>query len=228
MLKMSLHAENSIYNMVLSKAYQKRGGRLEIYTGSEVFLLEPDEIIEKLRDAGVSMSRKTLYNWEQWGLIPKAEFRNSRQTDYPEHAWGETYASWRLRQGQYRINKEALKDIRLLALRLEGQKITGQPNYPKRKEGEPWTWDDYAAGRDEPKIPEFVAGLNEPGIETELSFAFDWIRAKHSKLIPGCECDICASGNMRLLLKLYRMAGVGVVVTGEDIGKMQKEDEEKL
>lgn len=115
----SLHAENTKYNKVLSKAYQKHGGRIELYLGGEVFLLEPDEVIAKLNEAGIHISRKTLYNWEQWGLIPGATFRNSRRTEYPDHAWAEGFASEQLRKGVYRVNKEKVKAIRERALRVK-------------------------------------------------------------------------------------------------------------
>jgi len=66
-----------------------------------VWPLSPDEIIRILKSAGVSISRKTLYNWEVWGLIPCPVFRNSRVTDYPERAWEEAYATYCLLHGDY-------------------------------------------------------------------------------------------------------------------------------
>ena len=229
-LKMtSLHAENTLYNTVLSKAYQKRGGRIELYIGNEVFILGPDEVIEKLKEAGVNISRKTLYNWEQWGLIPQAIFRNSRRTDYPEHTWTEVYAVEKLRKA-HRITVEPLKEIRTLALKVEGQKITGRPSYPKKKKGEPWTWDDFMQGKDEPEIPDFVAEwvqmMDDSGGWTKAGFVVEWVQLKHSKLLPNCKCDICTSGPLRTLTKVMKMAGTDVVVTGRDIEQWQAEDEE--
>ncbi len=157
---LTLHAENTKYNKVLSKAYQNHGsGRIELYLGGEVFLLEPDEVIEKLKETGINISRKTLYNWEQWGLIPQAVFRNSRRTEYPEHTWAESYASEKLRKGPHRINKEPLKDIRTLALKVEDQ---GGTFYIDQLDN--WT---------------------------KAGFAVEWIKLKHSKLLPNCKCAIC-------------------------------------
>ena len=119
----NLHRENTIYNTVLSKAYQKgqRGRvRVELYYGGEVFVLEPDEVIAKLKGLGVDISRKTLYNWEKWGLIPEPVFRNSRTTEYPDHAWAEAYASYRLKDGPSRLRVRDIKEVRERALEIEG------------------------------------------------------------------------------------------------------------
>lgn len=70
--------------------------------------MNPDEVIEKLNEMGVSISRKTLYNYEQWGLIPKAIFRNSRTTIYSPETVAEAYASYRLLH-----DKELNKPLRL-------------------------------------------------------------------------------------------------------------------
>lgn len=132
----TLHAENTWYNKVLSKAYQKRGRVIELYLGGEVFLLGPDEVIAKLKEVGINISRKTIYNWEQWGLIPEATFRNSRQTDYPGHTWAEAFASEQLRKGEFKINKEKVRDVRERAIqvkndprlfhpRMKGDMLTG-------------------------------------------------------------------------------------------------------
>lgn len=131
----------------------------------------PDEVIEKLKEAGVNISRKTLYNWEQWGLIPQAIFRNSRRTDYPEHTWTEVYAVEKLRKA-HRITVEPLKEIRTLALKVEGQKITKT---------------------------EWMQMMSKPGGWVKAGFAVEWVQLKHSKLLPGCKCDICT---YKLLTKI--------------------------
>lgn len=61
--------------------------------------LRPDEIINQLKKLGVDISRKTLYNWEQWGLIPPAEFKNSRNAIYPPQTIEQAYASYHLLTG---------------------------------------------------------------------------------------------------------------------------------
>lgn len=107
---MSLHADNSLRNKILSKAFQKRGcrGGIGVYLGGEVFILEPDELIERLKKFGVTISRNTLLNWEKWGLVPPASYRNSRVTEYPDHAWAEAYASWKLKNG----SRQPVKNVK--------------------------------------------------------------------------------------------------------------------
>lgn len=61
--------------------------------------MSPDEVISELKKRGVSISRKTLYNWEQWGLIPSAGFRNSRTTEYPDNTFAYAYASHKFLNG---------------------------------------------------------------------------------------------------------------------------------
>jgi hypothetical protein len=63
--------------------------------------MTPNEVIEKLSNMGISISRKTLYNYEKWGLISEPVFRNSRNTDYPNIVIEEVYAAWKLLHGQY-------------------------------------------------------------------------------------------------------------------------------
>lgn len=62
--------------------------------------MTPNEVIEKLNKLyGITVSRKTLYNWEKWGLIPEPTFRNSRVTEYPEDIVFEAFAAYYLLHG---------------------------------------------------------------------------------------------------------------------------------
>ncbi len=63
--------------------------------------MNPDNIIDILKKMGINISRKTLYNYEQWGLISAPIFRNSRNTDYPNCVIEEAFATWRLLRGEY-------------------------------------------------------------------------------------------------------------------------------
>ncbi len=230
----NLHLENTLWNARLAKRNTMPKHRNILIIGREIGALTPDEVLRQLKKMGITRSKSTLKNYYQNGLIPRPDTKSAGRgkgkiADYPDETPSEFFASYTLRHGDYKLNGELLKDTRNLALKVEEQKITGQPDYPKKVKGKPWTWNDFAAGKHEPQIPDFVAELtelDEPGGEIKLNFAFDWIRLKHSKLIPGCECNICTNGNIRLLLKLYKMADVSVIVTSEDIEKMQKEEEE--
>jgi hypothetical protein len=77
--------------------------------------MTPDEVVQALKELGVSVSRKTIYNWEQWGLIPQPVFRNSRQTDYPGETIAEAYASYKL-QNDYGLKVDVIARCRKRAL----------------------------------------------------------------------------------------------------------------
>lgn len=63
--------------------------------------MTPDEVIGRLSKIEVNVSRKTLYNYEKWGLVSEPTFRNSRNTNYPACVVDEAYAAWTLLHGQY-------------------------------------------------------------------------------------------------------------------------------
>lgn len=44
--------------------------------------MTPDEILSALKQQGIRICRKTLYNYEKRGLISPAYFRNSRTAEY--------------------------------------------------------------------------------------------------------------------------------------------------
>jgi hypothetical protein len=60
----------------------------------------PDKVIEELREVNVEISRRTLLNYEKWGLIPRPQRGNGGRgkggiTDYPDSAVAEAYASFK-------------------------------------------------------------------------------------------------------------------------------------
>ena len=63
--------------------------------------MTPNEIVDTLTKMGITISRKTLYNYEKWGLISTPLFRNSRNTDYPNHVIEEAFVAWRFLHGEY-------------------------------------------------------------------------------------------------------------------------------
>lgn len=89
--------------------------------------MSPDEVIERLKELGVEMSRPTLSRYEKQGLIPKAK-RGSlgraggRFSEYPPETVPEAFAAWSLLHGKYfssfcggstpKISPQVVKDIR--------------------------------------------------------------------------------------------------------------------
>ena len=69
--------------------------------------LTPDEVIREAGKLGVKVSRKTLYNYEKKGLVPKPIFRNSRTTLYPKETPAKLCASWAAVRSTYRIDRYA-------------------------------------------------------------------------------------------------------------------------
>ncbi|MBS4021383.1 MAG: hypothetical protein KGZ79_03020 [Dethiobacter sp.] len=91
----------------------------------EVHMLK-SEVIKKLAQWGIEInSPNTLKNWEDWGLIPQATFRNSRTTQYPDETAAEAFASEKLRRGEYKVNKEKARQIREKALGFEKKDSMG-------------------------------------------------------------------------------------------------------
>ena len=80
--------------------------------------MSPDEVvaatnilIKKINPKG-SISRKTLYNWEKWGLIPQAIYRDGKTTIMPEETVAEAYATWVLKNGKLRMVVDQIKSER--------------------------------------------------------------------------------------------------------------------
>ena len=66
--------------------------------------MTPDEVVDGLIRIGVPMKRRTLLNYEIWGLIPQPKRgakRGGRWVDYPEVAIYEAYAAYKLLHGLY-------------------------------------------------------------------------------------------------------------------------------
>lgn len=68
--------------------------------------MTPDEICNALIKIGANVSRRTLLNYEEAGLIPtpvrgSGGRKKGRFTDYPEKTIEETFAAWCLIHGKY-------------------------------------------------------------------------------------------------------------------------------
>lgn len=111
-----LFLDNVIFNTMLSKAYQK-GQRNYLNYNWEVSKLTPNEVLERLKMLGISISRKTLYNYEKQGLVSEPAFRNSRNTDYPEHVFAEAYTS-HIALHTIKLKPSEVAEIRKKALEL--------------------------------------------------------------------------------------------------------------
>jgi hypothetical protein len=84
--------------------------------------LEPKEIFKLLHQFGIRISRNTLYNFEQYGVIEPAEYRNSNTVLYPILSVIEIIAMEKLRgfyKGKMRIGKDMIAEVRGLAYAIE-------------------------------------------------------------------------------------------------------------
>lgn len=67
--------------------------------------ITPNEVIEILKDHDINISRRTLLNYENWGLIPQSKRGGlgqgkGRTTDYPDITPAEAYASYKTLHGK--------------------------------------------------------------------------------------------------------------------------------
>lgn len=63
--------------------------------------MTPDEVLAKLELLGIKMTRRTLLNYEKWGLLPepvRGGFGRGKGnfTHYPEETVWQAYAAWRM------------------------------------------------------------------------------------------------------------------------------------
>ncbi len=67
--------------------------------------MSPNEIVECLKDIGANLTRRTLLNYEKWGLVPEPERGGGgpggKYTSYPDGTLPEAYAAWVLLNGKY-------------------------------------------------------------------------------------------------------------------------------
>lgn len=67
--------------------------------------MSPDEVVERLSMLGIQVTRRTILNYENWGLIQQAERggggTGGRWANYHKAAIAEIYAAWSLIHGQY-------------------------------------------------------------------------------------------------------------------------------
>lgn len=83
----------------------------------------PDEVIEKLKKLEVDTTRRTLLNYEKWGLVPEAVRGGAgkgkgRTTDYPDETPAEFYASIKLKS-VYGLKVAVIARCRKTALLME-------------------------------------------------------------------------------------------------------------
>lgn len=112
--------DNVNYNSLLSKGKAKA----KIRRIGRKLTMTPDEVIEKLRTMNVNISRRTLLNYEKWGLIPEARRGGAgrgkgRTTDYPDETVAEAFAAWQLMRGEPKYSPEAVARARKYALAVE-------------------------------------------------------------------------------------------------------------
>jgi hypothetical protein len=159
-----LFYENTLRNQLLSKVYQKRKNKwIELPYGG-VTAVSPDEVVQALKELGVSVSRKTIYNWEKSNLIPEPIFRNSRVTDYPDETPAEAYASITLKR--YGLKQDSIARCRKRALKME--------------ENQGNAFADWVFGAD-------------PEVFQETGFGQTWLGEKHKILHDGQHenCPVC-------------------------------------
>ncbi len=67
--------------------------------------MTPDEVIEKLKDKKISLTRRTLLNYEKWGLVESPERGGGGTgglwTNYSPKTIYEAYAAFKLMHGKY-------------------------------------------------------------------------------------------------------------------------------
>jgi hypothetical protein len=87
-------------------------------------IMTPDEVVNTLKKMGVEITRRTLLNYENWGLIPKPKRGGlgrgkGRTTYYPDETPAEAYAAWRS------IKNKQVDDLR--AIRDKAKEIENDP-----------------------------------------------------------------------------------------------------
>jgi hypothetical protein len=103
----------------------RRRAKPKIKGIGRVLVMTPDEVISKLKELGVSISRQTLRNYGKWGLIPEPKRGSKgkgrgRYTDYPDEAVAEAFASWMLLHGRVKFRPEDISKVRSVALQFDG------------------------------------------------------------------------------------------------------------
>lgn len=130
--------------------------------------MSPKEIIGRLQWLKVRITDRTLYNYSEWGLIPKPQRgagRSGKWVEYPDETIAEAYAAWRLLHGDYwtessytklglkppKMSPEMVAMVRKLKLEIDSQdwaKFNRKPididEAVKLKLGENGIFDNYA------------------------------------------------------------------------------------
>lgn len=131
-MRCNLHESEVMDKTILSSAFQKKNqyksARAEAglcYSPCRrvvIIGMTPDEVINKLKELGVNISKSTLRNYEKWGLIPLAKHGSAgrgkgRTTDYPKETVAEAYASAKLinRHNTLRLSPSNVARCRVMA-----------------------------------------------------------------------------------------------------------------
>jgi len=80
--------------------------------------MTPEEILEKLKEWGLTIDRRTLTNYVKWGLITTPEQRSGGKgvkANYPEHAAAESAAAAELMRGHGWKKEKVLSARKFLA-----------------------------------------------------------------------------------------------------------------
>lgn len=133
--------------------------------------MTPNEVLAALKKMGVKVSRQTLTNYENDGLIPEPKRGGhgkgrGRYTDYPDETPAEFYASHKLRHNQS-VRPELLARSRQKGLMMEHNRGMA--------------FIDWIMGKD--ATPE---SMQEAGLGQQ------WLKEKHKVLHnDGKPCQIC-------------------------------------
>lgn len=114
-----LFIDNAVYNSNMAKARAKP----RIYGIGRGDIMTPDEVLAALEKLDVVITRRTLLNWEKWGLIPEPKRGGlgkgkGRFANYPDDTPAEAYAAWFFLGRRLKVKN--LKDLREAALAIEG------------------------------------------------------------------------------------------------------------
>lgn len=154
----------------------------------------PDEVIEKLKKLEVDTTRRTLLNYEKWGLVPEAVRGGAgkgkgRTTDYPDETPAEFYASIKLK------SVYGLKVAVIARCREKGLRMEKENNGLGLAE-----WFDEPLPGDEVDANGAVISkyLFNPKTMQEAGFGQTWLKEKHRVLHHGQHegCLVCQNLNV--------------------------------
>ena len=160
--------------------------------------MTPDQILEKMKAAGISLSRPSLTRYESQGLIPEPKRGGGGRgvgmwTDYPEHTTIEAIAAWRMINGDWgneevrkmfdgkppRIPPSFAAAARLMVLNAENDEII-------ERDPAAWTNDD-----DFKPTYQLLKKIRDMGIQTEEAKMLIWAFAASWRYERDQAAKIC-------------------------------------